>query len=392
MQERKITHEPEILQQSKIRKLGEGTFHAALSPILVEAIRDTYTNSPPDVQNKIHHVVLVWKERGVLDPTVQAELEKEAVAPTLKSKDLMVMAPELEHLASLQWASSKAKLAFKSAHKSLDDEYRSLHLSQADALPPPEHAARLNALHKNLGLAEVELTKSIHATKSVTQELRKLLHENERADEEAQALAKTLASQQGETEQRKHVIEDAIMRGLAPPRRPSSPGVKTQESKVKVETHDGNNDEETEEPERPEMEPLTPPPAENFNAPSEPVQTYVRANDIEGDRNNRSTTPTDSIPPWLDGSSPVSDPRMRGQYFNMPQQFEQQTSTNKRPSEVDVAAIRERMDAPKRRKTSGYSPTTPTGKGYEEALFAGGDAMEDLDDEVKGMLGEQGQV
>src|SRR3569833_204878 len=63
----------EVTQQSKARNKDD--FIVALSPVIADAMATAYKGAPADVQNKLRKVVLVWKERSILEAPIQAAVE-----------------------------------------------------------------------------------------------------------------------------------------------------------------------------------------------------------------------------------------------------------------------------------------------------------------------------
>lgn len=116
------------------------------------------------------------------------------------------------------------------------------------ALPsPPVYAARLNGLLKTLANAEGAVEQCVKARRSLVGELQKILDTNKAAlatDEEQLSKFKTRKT---EVDDKKREVEFSIMQGLS----------NDESTPIK-----GFNEEDVPEPERPEVEALTPPPME----------------------------------------------------------------------------------------------------------------------------------
>lgn len=143
----------------------------------------------------------------------------------------------------LQTTLTKAEITASSASTNAHTEYGKLTDPNTPAPSPPVHAARLSALLKNLSTAEGAVAESIKARKALIQGLEKLLKSNNEAIAKFEQQQTELAEKKAEIETKKRDVEDAIMRGLA-------------------DTGD--------EPPRPEVEGLTPPPVESLTPTGTP--------------------------------------------------------------------------------------------------------------------------
>lgn len=177
---------------------------------------------------------------------------------------------ELQPLAPLQTAVSKATVSSSAAVTAANTEYDKMNDPSAQVPTPPVHAARLSQLLKSLANAESSVSEIIKSRQCLIQGLEKLLDTNRAALTKEQALVEQLAARKMETEGKKRDVEDAIMRGLS-----------VEDSsmlRAVGSANDTGNTESTtpsqlgEEPERPVIEALTPPPVEDLTPTGSPTQ------------------------------------------------------------------------------------------------------------------------
>ena len=120
----------------------------------------------------------------------------------------------------------------------------------------PVHAARLSALLKTLANAEGAVSESIKARRDLISGLEKLLETNRAVLTEDEVKQADYTQKKSVVETKKREVEDEILRKL-----PSeSPHVGNTDGTADGMTNGGHGA----EPERPEMEELTPPPIESF--------------------------------------------------------------------------------------------------------------------------------
>lgn len=170
--------------------------------------------------------------------------------------------PEIAPLVPLQQSLSRASLAIKPSVTKADIEYAALTDGSQPTPTPPVHAARLSSLVKLLANAEDAVAESLKTRRALITGLEKLLETNraELASEEAQH--GDLGSKKEAMTNRRHEVENHIMRGLT-----------AEEAAHTVEPVAVDNDNDTavggaalnssnfaHETERPEMEGFTPPP------------------------------------------------------------------------------------------------------------------------------------
>jgi len=113
----------------------------------------------------------------------------------------------------------------------------------------PVYAARLNGLLKHLANAESAVAESVKARNELVAALEKILDSNRQTLEADEAQQKDLASRKAAIESKRQEVELTIMRNLATSEDAQSPG-------------EGPSASPGPEPDRPEMEALTPPPAQ----------------------------------------------------------------------------------------------------------------------------------
>lgn len=153
---------------------------------------------------------------------------------------------EFAPLVSAHQNVAKLSVPLKAAVISANQDYE----KQTDASTPapsaPVYAARLNGLLKTLANAESAVAECVKAREGLISGLEKLLDANRLALESDKSTAAQLQSRKGEIEEKKHQVEVAIMRALGPADNNGSPG-------------EGGSTSPGPEPDRPEMEALTPP-------------------------------------------------------------------------------------------------------------------------------------
>ncbi|KAJ9645796.1 hypothetical protein H2199_002836 [Coniosporium tulheliwenetii] len=265
----------EVVQQSKARKKNE--FVAAFSPIIAEATTTAYKGATHDVQQKLRRVIEVWRQRLIFDPAIQDAVERGAAAPQ-----------ELQPLVQAQNALAKAELASKPAVASAKAEFHKLTDPTTPLPTPPVHAARLSALLKGLANAEGAVAETLKARRELLSGLETLINTHRAALAEDAAQAAELAARRENVEARKRDVEDGIMRGLSE----TTPADATPEAGAVVE-----------EPERPDIEALTPPPVESLTPigtppPLDTTGTTAAANMIE-ETETHAPTLDDRVPSYM---------------------------------------------------------------------------------------------
>jgi regulator of Ty1 transposition protein 103 len=139
----------------------------------------------------------------------------------------------------------------KSSLSTANAEYEKL-INSKDALPaPPVYAAKLSGLLKHLASAENAVNESVRARKELVDALLKILETNRNALETELSQQKQLAERRAEVDVKRQEVELEIIRGMG-----ASEGNDHHLSPQDGGHHAGHADQE---PERPEMEALTPP-------------------------------------------------------------------------------------------------------------------------------------
>ncbi len=164
-----------------------------------------------------------------------------------------------------QQSLSKKLFPAKSALSSANSEFDKL--TNPDNAPPapPVYAARLNGLLKTLATAEGAVAECVKARKVLIGALEEILTTNRAALEKDETNLSEIGSRKTTIESKKQEVELSIMRDLAASNN-ESPG-------------DAPAGSPPPEPERPEMEALTPPPAQDddFYANSPPSEGNVQS-------------------------------------------------------------------------------------------------------------------
>ena len=191
------------------------------------------------------------------------------------------MPGELQALATAQIALNKANATTTSTVPNAEAEYTKLTDPDKPVPAPPVYAARLSALMKSLASAESAVSESLKARSSLLDGLVKLADEqrNKLAEDETQH--KRLSERKSAIEAKKREVEDGIMRGLSAENSPTTPrggGDPRLNGQTAVHGSGGSP-----EPDRPDVEELTPPPPDaqppadaSTSTPSIPTSTDPR--------------------------------------------------------------------------------------------------------------------
>jgi regulator of Ty1 transposition protein 103 len=162
---------------------------------------------------------------------------------------------ELVPLVAPQQTLSKLVLSTKTSLNAATQDYEKL-TDPAAAIPSaPVHAARLNGLLKTLANAEGAVAESIKARSLLIEGLEKILETNRDALKAEEKQLSELSSRKTEIDNKKKDVEDSIMRGFASNSNPGTP----------AGAGDGSPGQHhspvtpAPEPDRPEVEALTPP-------------------------------------------------------------------------------------------------------------------------------------
>ncbi len=160
--------------------------------------------------------------------------------------ELTAVSANLQKLASLG-------LSTRTSTNSADQDYDKITDPNAVTPSAPVHAARLNGLLKTLANAEGAVKESMKTRRELMQGLEQLLKSQvDRLSAEENELNR-LSSRRTEIDAKKKEVEDTIMRGFAPNSNPSTPAADGTPAQSHSPTTPGQ------EPDRPEIEALTPP-------------------------------------------------------------------------------------------------------------------------------------
>jgi regulator of Ty1 transposition protein 103 len=168
---------------------------------------------------------------------------------------------DLQPLVPLQIASSKANITSNSAISNANAEYDKLVDPNTPVPTPPVHAARLSALLKTLANAEGAVAESIKAREALIAALEKILDTNRIVLAREKTQASEITDRKNTTEAKKREVEDGIMRGLS--------------AEESASTYGNGNSIPHEDPERPDVEALTPPPVESLTPTGSPKQDPI---------------------------------------------------------------------------------------------------------------------
>ena len=161
---------------------------------------------------------------------------------------------EFTPLISAHQSVGKLSIPLKATVSAANQEYEK-HTDPATAPPSaPVYAARLNGLLKTLANAESAVAECVKAREGLISGLEKLLEANRTALENDKNTAAQLSQRKQEVEEKKQQVEVAIIRAFGP-------------ADGNGATADTDSGSPAPEPDRPEMEALTPPAVEAFTPP-----------------------------------------------------------------------------------------------------------------------------
>lgn len=173
----------------------------------------------------------------------------------------------MQLLVTLQIAVSKAAATTSSAVPTADTEYEKLTDPSKTVPAPPVYAARLSALLKNLASAEGAVAESIKARRALLEGLEKLVETNKASLAAEETQHSTLVSRKSAIEAKKREVEDGIMRGLSAENSPITP---ITDPRMNGRPSGSPLATESLEPDRPDVEELTPPPPEAITPTESP--------------------------------------------------------------------------------------------------------------------------
>ncbi|EPE31756.1 ENTH/VHS [Glarea lozoyensis ATCC 20868] len=257
----------EVAQQSKARRKDE--FLKAFSPVIAEATASAYKGATNEVQQKLRRVVEVWRQRQIFETPIQDSVEsrideldktrssggKRMGGSIFTSSTASSAVPnELAPLVEPQQTISQLVLSTKTSLNAANQEYDRVNDPSVPTPSAPVHAARLNGLLKVLANAEGAVAESIKARNVLIDGLEKILGANRDALAAEESQLMELRTRRQRTDAKRNEVEDSIMRGFAPNSNPGTPAIPdgspgTSHSPVTPAP----------EPDRPEVEALTPP-------------------------------------------------------------------------------------------------------------------------------------
>ncbi|OJD31347.1 uncharacterized protein BKCO1_4900027 [Diplodia corticola] len=382
----------EVVQQSKARKKTE--FVAAFSPIIAESTSAAYKGAPYDIQQKLRRVIEVWRQRVIFDPPVQDQIErnldeldktrapgkKATLGGSLFSSGSSVP-QELQPLVPLQSALTKADNASKSNVTHAYSEYDKL-IDPANPVPtPPVHAARLSQVLKNLASAESAVAESIKSRRELITAMEKMVEGHKTTLSKDEAAHQELGTRRTGIETKKREVEDAIMRGLSTeqPQQSLSAGPAANDPRRRLPTAVAtadNNGGLLDEPQRPDVEGLTPPPIESITPVGTPPPAFA------------APTMTGATAGFVPEQPPSHDEPAPG-----PAALEALAAANILPQKTQRDNSGDDDDQANSYNNEGYYPGAAkkrrVGSGVAEqdfADFATGDAYDGIDADVADML------
>ncbi|KAH9909827.1 hypothetical protein F4778DRAFT_767823 [Xylariomycetidae sp. FL2044] len=248
----------EVTQQSKARHKED--FLVAFSPAIAEGAATAYKGASHEIQQRIRRVVEVWRERNVFEEPIQVaienrlqELDKARGTPkanlggSIFGSSTSSIPSELVPLAAPQQSINKLLLATRTSINSANQDYDKLMGPNSTVPSAPVYAAKLSGLMKSLAQAEGAVEERVNARRQLVTELQRILDLNRNALLSEEDQMETLVTRKTQVEEKKAEVERAIMAGL-PNDGPYIPH--------------GLGDHSGAEPDMPEVEALTPPPAD----------------------------------------------------------------------------------------------------------------------------------
>ncbi|CEJ94596.1 hypothetical protein VHEMI10115 [[Torrubiella] hemipterigena] len=258
----------EVAQQSRIRHKED--FITAFAPIIAEAVAIAYKGAPVELQNKLRRVLDVWRERSIFEAPIQAainsrleELDKARGTPKsgFGNSPFSGNAIPTEFAKVIAQRKKAQTLAtpLQATIASAQQEYEKQTDTSVAVPSAPVYAARLNGLLKTLANAEHAVAECVKTREELVAEMEAMLAVERSALQADTASAASLAEKKQEIEKKKEMVEVAIMQALGPA------------SNGEPVLADGQPENASSEPNRPEMEALTPPsvePLSPIDAPS----------------------------------------------------------------------------------------------------------------------------
>lgn len=195
---------------------------------------------------------------------------------------------ELTPIVSSLQQVAKLSIPLKATISSADQEYE----KQTDPSVPvpsaPVFAARLNGLLKSLANAENAVAECVKAREGLISGLEQLLEVNRASLEQDKASASKLSERKVEIEEKKQHVEVAIMQALGSTENHGTPG-------------EGEVANSAPEPDRPEMEALTPPSQDPLDTLDEEEMSFLQklARGEKGDEQQQQAPSSTDQPPSI---------------------------------------------------------------------------------------------
>lgn len=220
---------------------------------------------------------------------------KRGIGSSIFSSSSSSVPSELAPLVPHQQTITKLVLSTKTSVNAASMDYEKLTDPAAVTPSAPVHAARLNGLLKTLANAEGAVAESIKARRQLLEGLEKILDANRVALAAEELQLNTLSERRTEIDTKKRDVEDSIMRGFATNSNPGTPaGLDGSPESIQTPHTPAP------EPDRPEVEALTPPGFPKRPSPSPAPELAPHATDPR-DRAVAATQETVVPPPAAAG-------------------------------------------------------------------------------------------
>lgn len=339
--------------------------------IIAEATTNAYKGASLDIQQKLRRVVDVWRQRQILNPECQKDIEnrindvdrqrggarKGGLGGSLNASIASNAPPEYQALLTAQSALARLEPLSKPAADGAEIDWKKFNDPTVDAGSLAKQAGTLGGLLKTLANAEGAVAETLKSRKSLIEGLEKILTQNKEAEAAETEILRTINSRKVEVEGRKRKVEDDIMAGFAAIANASGGG-----------TPDHS-------PPRPDAEPLTPPPITDVESIT-PTGTPIGF---------RSTTGADVIseqpphPDGINGAPPFESLPASAVVLNGPGQVSATSAESNGPLPGLARHASPMESAGKRRKMSGVAGLGDEFAGFEDGLG--------VDPDVEALLG-----
>ncbi|KAG0647441.1 hypothetical protein D0Z07_6669 [Hyphodiscus hymeniophilus] len=291
----------EVAQQSKARRKDD--FLIAFSPVIAEATATAYKGAANEVQQKLRRVVEVWRQRQIFEIPIQEAIESriddldksrstnKRAGGSIFSSNPSAIPNELVPITGPQQTLSKLVLSTRTSVNAANQDYDKLTDPNVTVPSAPVHAARLNGLLKTLANAEGAVAESIKARQLLIEGLEKILDTNRNALIAEESQFDHISARRNEIDAKKREVEDNIMRGFnSNPSTPAGVGGASPGSSVHQTPATP-----VEEPNRPEVEALTPPgfPRPPPREPAPPLDLDASINESAAESLVQIPAPTD---------------------------------------------------------------------------------------------------